>query len=257
MDTSDRNIDAALAAALTLPEYPRAAEYPPRWALENLMGPNVLWLAEALSQAMDLQPGMRVLDMGCGKAISSIFLAREFGLTVTAADLWIKPTDNWQRILESGADHQVVPISVEAHTLPFAAGYFDAIVSLDAYQYFGTNDLYLAYFAQFVREGGQIGIVVPGLTHELENGLPDHLEPYWESDYWCFHSPDWWRRSWERSGQVQVDVADMVPDGWSQWLRWLEVCAQHGFKSSDREAAMVRADAGRTLGFARIVARKV
>ena len=27
---------------------------------------------------MELEPGMRVLDMGCGKAISSIFLAKEF-----------------------------------------------------------------------------------------------------------------------------------------------------------------------------------
>lgn len=51
------------------------------------MGPNVLWLAEALSQMMDLRPGMRVLDMGCGKAISSIFLAKEFGLEVWATDL--------------------------------------------------------------------------------------------------------------------------------------------------------------------------
>ena len=47
------------------------------------MGPNVFWLAEALSQVMDLQPGMRVLDMGCGKAISSIFLARDFDALAT------------------------------------------------------------------------------------------------------------------------------------------------------------------------------
>ena len=40
--------------------------------LVNLMGPNVPWLAEALSHVLDLQPGMRVLDMGCGRAISSI-----------------------------------------------------------------------------------------------------------------------------------------------------------------------------------------
>lgn len=53
------------------------------------MGPNVLWLTEFLGQAMELQPGMRVLDMGCGRALSSIFLAKEFGVQVWAADLWI------------------------------------------------------------------------------------------------------------------------------------------------------------------------
>jgi hypothetical protein len=51
---------------LRLKEYPRSATYDPEWVLENLMGPNVLWLAEALSQVMDLQPGMRVLDMAIG-----------------------------------------------------------------------------------------------------------------------------------------------------------------------------------------------
>jgi hypothetical protein len=79
--------EARLDDVMTLPEFPRAATYPPTWALENLMGPNVLWLAESLSQVMDLRPGMRVLDMGCGKAISSIFLAKEFDVQVWATDL--------------------------------------------------------------------------------------------------------------------------------------------------------------------------
>ena len=65
--------------------------------LDNLMGPNPLWLAEALSQVMPLTAGLRVLDLGCGRAISSIFLAREFGVQVWAADLWIAANDNWTR----------------------------------------------------------------------------------------------------------------------------------------------------------------
>ena len=36
---------------------------------------------------MDLKPGMRVLDLSCGKAISSIFLEKEFVLQVWAAGL--------------------------------------------------------------------------------------------------------------------------------------------------------------------------
>jgi len=59
------------------------------------MGPNSLWLTEWLCEAIDLKPNMRVLDLGCGKAISSVFLAKEFGVQVWAYDLWIKATDNW------------------------------------------------------------------------------------------------------------------------------------------------------------------
>src|SRR5207237_2957158 len=134
---------------------------------------------------------MRVLDLGCGKAVSSIFLAKEFDLQVWAADLWIKPTENRQRVDAADAADRVFPIYVEAHALPFAEGFFDGLVSLDAYHYFGTDDLYMSYCSRFVRPGGKIGIVVPGLLHEFTDGLPEHLAPYWEPDLWTFHSPAW------------------------------------------------------------------
>ena len=253
----DASTERALAERLALASYPRSAAYDPRWMLDNLMGPNVIWLAEALSDLMPLEPGMRVLDLGCGKAISSIFLSREFNIQVWAADLWIQPTDNWQRIREAGLEDRVFPIHVEAHTLPFAHGFFDAMVSMDAYHYFGTDDLYLGYMSRFIRPGGAIGIVVPGLLREFDDGLPEHLEPYWERDFWSFHSPAWWRRLWERTAAVEVVSADLVPDGWQHWVRWLEVCRDFGYPSPPSELDMLQIDAGRNLGFSRVVARTV
>jgi cyclopropane fatty-acyl-phospholipid synthase-like methyltransferase len=44
-------------------------------------------MAEWLTSALDLRPRMRVLDLGCGRATSSIFLHREFGVQVWATDL--------------------------------------------------------------------------------------------------------------------------------------------------------------------------
>ena len=184
---------AELAQALNLPHYPRSTHYDPDWVLTNLMGPNVLWLAEALTEKMSLKPGMRVLDMGCGKAISSIFLAKEFGVQVWATDLWIGATENWERIVAAGVQDRVFPIHAEAHTLPFAEGFFDAAVSLDAYQYFGTDDLYLGYFSKFICPGGELGMIAPGVRQEFEV-LPEHLAPYWGHESWSYHSPQWWRQ---------------------------------------------------------------
>lgn len=68
---------------LTDDRFPRASRYNPEWILAGVSGgANPLWLAEWLSGAMDLRPGMRVLDLGCGRALSSIFLHREFGVQV-------------------------------------------------------------------------------------------------------------------------------------------------------------------------------
>ncbi|SHF40748.1 SAM-dependent methyltransferase [Streptoalloteichus hindustanus] len=248
-----------IADRLRLTAYPRSAGYDPQWQLDNMMGPNALWLTEALGEVLTWTPGMRVLDLGCGRAMSSVFLAREFGARVWAADLWVRPTENWERVREAGLADSVYPVHVEAHDLPFPHGFFDAIVSLDAYQYFGTDDLYLGYLLQFLRPGGQLGIVVPGLTEELET-VPEWLEPHFEPDFWCFHSPEWWRRHWTRGGQVDVRRADMLPDGWRHWLRWAEVCVETnaGVRPdlTGREVEMLRADAGRTFGFTRVVAHK-
>lgn len=79
---------------LSIDRFSRSSRYDREWIIANQMGPNVLWLTEFLCEAMDLQPGMRVLDLGCGKALSSIFLAKEFDVQVWATDLWMPATDN-------------------------------------------------------------------------------------------------------------------------------------------------------------------
>jgi cyclopropane fatty-acyl-phospholipid synthase-like methyltransferase len=148
------------------------------------MGLNPLWLTEWLCEKTPLTPGLRVLDLGCGKALSSIFLAKEYGVQVWAADLWIEPTENYERIRQAGVEDLVFPIHAEARTLPFAEGYFDAILCTDAFIYFGTDDLYLDYLHQFVKPGGRIGITVPGFMRELNGKLPEHLLPFWAQECW-------------------------------------------------------------------------
>jgi SAM-dependent methyltransferase len=173
------------------------------------MGPNALWLMEWLTEAVPLQPDSRVLDMGCGKGATSVFLAEQFGVRVVANDLWIKPTDNWQRFVEAGCADSIVPIHAEAHALPYADGYFDSLLSVDAYHYFGTADLYLDYYARFVRPGGTIGIVVPGLYQEIEQ-VPERLaelrddtgKPFWDWDFCSFHGAAWWERLWRKTPRV-------------------------------------------------------
>jgi SAM-dependent methyltransferase len=243
--------------------FPRSAKYDPEWVLKGWMGPNVLWLTEWLGEKMDLRPRMRVLDMGCGKALSSVFLAREFGVQVWATDLWISATENWQRIREAGLENQVYPIHAEAHSLPYAEEFFDAIVSMDSYQYYGTDDLYLNYLRKFVRPGGQIGIVVPGLVRDFEGPVPEHLTrprksggSFWADECWCFHTTAWWRHFWARTGLVDVEVADILRDGWRDWLQYEKACAEAGTLLFPSEEEPLEADAGRYLGLIMVVGRR-
>jgi cyclopropane fatty-acyl-phospholipid synthase-like methyltransferase len=251
------NISNELRSRLVKPAFPRASTYDAEWLFDTMMGPNVLWLAEWASQAVPLHRGMRILDLGCGKAASSIFLAKEFDVTVWAADLWIKPTENWRRIEAAGLADRVLPVHAEAHALPFAEEYFDVIFSFDAYHYFGTDDLYIGYISKFIRPGGSLCIAVPGLVQELPEGPPESL-PYWDWDFCSFHSPDWWRRHWSKSGRVEIELADSLAHGWELWAEWDECCAQagNGKDWAAREAEMLRLDGGQTFTFSRVVAKR-
>jgi cyclopropane fatty-acyl-phospholipid synthase-like methyltransferase len=216
------------------------------------MGSHPLWMAEWLSERMNLQPGMRILDLGCGHARSSMFLAQAFEAQVWATDLWIAASDNWRAIREAGLEQRVFPIHADARSLPFAAEFFDAIVALDAYPYFGSDDLYLNYLVQFVKPGGTIGIAGAGLVHEITEDVPPHLAAFWTQDVWALHSAAWWRRHWARTGLVEIDAADDMSDGWKLWLDWQRQLAP----DSTAEIAAVEADAGRTLTYIRLVARR-
>ena len=156
--------------------FPRASGYHPEWVLAGVSGgANPLWLTEWLAEALDLRPGMRVLDLGCGRAMSSIFLRREFGVQVWATDLWFSASENLQRIRDAGVEDGVFPIHADARSLPFAAEFFDAIVSIDSFFYYGTDDLYLNYLARFVKPGGPVGIAGAGLMREIDGPVPAHL----------------------------------------------------------------------------------
>ena len=233
--------------------FPRAANYNPDWVLASVSGAaNPLWLSEWLAAAMDLRPGMRVLDLGCGRAASSIFLRREFGAQVWATDLWFSASENLQRIRDASVEDGVFPIHANARSLPFAAEFFDAILCIDCFPYFGTDDLYLNYLAQFVKPGGQVGIAGAGLIREVEAPPPEHLRAWWTPDLWCLHSANWWRRHWDRTGIMDIEVVDTMPDGWQFWLDWHKVVAP----DNQSEIEALEADQGKYLGYVRLVGRR-
>jgi SAM-dependent methyltransferase len=249
------NLDLA-RELLKDPRYPRTIKYDPDWQVSLDMGCPTLWLLESLCQELDLKPGMRVLDLGCGKASGSIFLAKEFGVQVWAVDLQISPSENWQRICEAGLENQIFPLRADAHSLPFADQFFDAVIGVNSLFFFATEDLYLrSRLINLVKLGGQFGIVVPGFYHDfsgdLPANLPEHLKPYWDSCILCsWHSAEWWRRHWLKTNQVEVSLADNFPgnEGYQTYLRW-EKIIQYPEKLAED-------DAGRNITFVRLMARR-
>ncbi len=233
--------------------FPKSKQYNEEWVNKNLMGPNALWLVELLSEKLHLKPGMKVLDLGCGTALTSIFLAKEFGVTVFACDLWISPADNLERIKKMGVEDLVFPLEAEAHSLPFAEEFFDVVVSVDAYHYFGTNEMYLPmFFYPLLKKGGQFGIACPSLSREFDHGVPETLKPFWTPEMYTLHSAEWWKNLWAKTGLVKIKHCVTIEQSAEIWDSWLNC----GNEYAEEDKGLIAADVDKYITLMMMTAKK-
>ena len=125
-------------------KYPFSEKYNTPEILAKIMGPNPMRLEEELLTGHRIPAGSVVCDLGSGQGLTSVFLAREYGFTVYAADLWSDPEENRRFFWEMGlSDAEIIPVKVDAADMPFEKEFFDGVVSTDSYNYFGRDPDYL------------------------------------------------------------------------------------------------------------------
>ena len=199
---------------VSLTAFPLTAKYDPQWIRDNALGENALCQTESLVRRLPLRAGMRILDLGCGKATSSIFLAREFGVEVWAADGATSPSENRKRAVALGCEASVFPLRVDAHSLPFAKDFFDAVIAIDSFLYYGTDDRYLSYLVQFIKPGGFIGIADIAFARDVRSieDAPEYLRPQYQKHWSYVHTVEWWTRHWEKTGLVEVRWAELLSE---------------------------------------------
>ena len=239
------------------PRPPRSSRYPISWVLDLDMGPHPLWQLEDLLADVAPAAGERVLDLGSGRGATSVFLAREYGLEVVAADLWVDPEEAAAVFDAAGVADRVGARRVDARSLPFEDGEFDAVVSVDAFEYFGTDAHFLPGLLRVVRPGGLIAVSTPALRPDPYSGaVPDFVRQAvgWEAAAW--HTPEWWRRHWELTELVDVLDARWQDGGRDDWHRWARLSAGRRDVASDPVLDMLEQDTGEQLGFTLLTARK-
>lgn len=145
-----------------------------------------------------IKAGSIVMDLGSGQGITSVFLAKEYGFKVYATDLWSDAEENRKFFAEMGlTDDQIIPVKADATDLKHEKEFFDAVVSTDSYNYFGRDEKYLdEKLLPFVKKGGYIYIVVPGMKKDCHNNIPKELLLSWtpeQLDY--IHDIEYWKNN--------------------------------------------------------------
>jgi cyclopropane fatty-acyl-phospholipid synthase-like methyltransferase len=226
----------------------KSDKYNKQFVLENIMGPNPLYMLEEICDLHELKPGMRVLDLGCGKGLTSLFLAKEYGVTVFATDLWITATENYERFKQLGFADKIIPIHADANELPYADEYFDVAVAIDSYHYFGVNETYLPEkFAKLVKKGGWLGVAFPGLTRDVGGVIPEAMRGYWDQEedaFGTFKTAEWWKNCWQNSGMVDVMHYREIENAREIWYEWAKVARE---KYNFNDDLILDADTDRLL----------
>lgn len=203
----------------------KSNKYDKTFINQNLMGPNSMKMLEELLQSVKLEKGMRILDLGCGKGLTSVFLAKEFGVQVFATDLWINATENYGTFKSMGLENQIIPIHADALDLPYADEYFDAIVSIDSYHYFGTEPDYMDKLVPLVKKGGTIALAFPGVKKELNGVLPKEMMLSWaeakDEVFKTFHSVPWWKELLSKSNEITIESIQEMQGFEETWQDWL------------------------------------
>ena len=199
-------------------------EYRKYMTAEMLMGPNSLRILEELlvKHPLAFSSKIAVLDLGCGKGLTSFALAKETGAKVYANDLWISAEDNAKRFSEWRVGDQIVPVHEDANDLHFDKGQFGALVSIDSYHYFATKKgFFEEKILPFLSGGAVVLIGVPGIKDEFSGRSEELLSDWLGDEAYMFQSPSAWREiigSNDRIDCIETCEMDCFDAAWEEWF---------------------------------------
>lgn len=236
-------------------KYIRSEKYCTPELMKMIMGPNPIKLEEELLVEHKIPENAVVCDLGSGQGLTSVFLAKEYGFTVYAADLWSDPAENRTFFDSMGVSpDRLIPVKADATALPFEKGFFDAIVSTDSYNYFGRDESFLdEKLLPFVKSGGYIYIAIPGMKKDCHDDLPPELLLSWapeQLDY--MHDVKYWTNMVSKCvGAEALRIKEMESNDevWADWLK-----QDNDYAIGDRKS--MEAGGGKYLNFISIVLRK-
>ncbi|MCL2224730.1 MAG: class I SAM-dependent methyltransferase [Defluviitaleaceae bacterium] len=191
---------------------------------ETMWGPNGIRQSEELASHFAITKDMKILDLGCGQGLSSLYLVQAHGANVFATDLYACPTENHERFQKLGIADKIVPMLLDAtQPLPFARGYFDVIFSVGAYNMFGDNEEMLPKLIPYVKKGGYIAVAFPGLKYEFGDNVPPEMQPFWkEPDVArCIRGIEWWTDLFRKTEGIEiVTISEMACHdiAWKEYL---------------------------------------
>jgi SAM-dependent methyltransferase len=134
--------------------------------------------AQEFLDRLEIKPGTRILDVGCGAGQLALMAARA-GADVTACDI----ATNWLDQGRAQAAREGLNVIFEegdAESLPYAGGQFDMVVSLIGAMFAPRPELVAAELTRVCRPGGRIAMAnwtPAGFVGRMFKTISTHIAP--------------------------------------------------------------------------------
>ncbi|MEX1046402.1 MAG: methyltransferase domain-containing protein [Actinomycetota bacterium] len=110
-------------------------------------------LSRSLAERLEIQAGMRVMDLACGSGATARLIARGWEAGVLGIDSSPRALRQARRLA-----NDAMLVRADAHALPVPAGSFDRVICECALSVFPDKPRVLAEVHRVLRPGGSVGI---------------------------------------------------------------------------------------------------
>lgn len=208
-------------------DYPELIDYSKTERYDYFIGCGGLYLATQMARRMKLQKGDIVLDLGCGYGPAAMFLAKHYGVTVIAVDLWFSSEKIQNSIVKEKLGNQIIPLNVDMTKYnPFASNYFDAIFCMNSFFLYGESEGLFESLLRTLKSGGVFCVGSEGFNIEPQffdkKDIPEAYNFEWSWNVWddCYskyHSPEWWHSRIQKADLLDSTNCIELEDGRILW----------------------------------------
>jgi SAM-dependent methyltransferase len=257
----DRRKVAATYRSPKQADYPELGGYTRDEIYEDCMGGGALYLAARMVRTLRLKAGDVVMDLGCGKGATSIFLAGHLGARVIAVDLWTDATFLNQKFSARGYGDRIVPLQLDVTArLPFADEYFNAIFCMNSLSFYGGSLEFLQHLLRHLKRGGQFVVGMETFNAEFsaeERQHPPEVFDYtlpppdehinvWKDDFAKMHSSPWWAELLRESGLLRIETCYELDDAEVLYEDLVKYQIAHDLDPADVQASIRQIEYGRS-----------
>jgi cyclopropane fatty-acyl-phospholipid synthase-like methyltransferase len=211
------------------------------------LGPGSYEMAYSLVEATNIQPGMRVLEIGAGTGQIAATLAKYWNVSVVTLEPWEDLNSIQKYAEEVGVPNQVLALNAIAQKMPFADQSFDAVISIGSFEMIkDERPQALQEMVRVAKQGARIGIAEPMC---LQESLPFDMAEidYFRASQEYFRTVEWNSNLFRQHG-LSITESYYFDDGYKWWIE--------NFRYYDGNKEEILQDGGRWLSLGLVVGEK-